>query len=334
MEEPWFIILSIASSIIVMLTICGNTLVIACVIHSRNIMQSITSYFICSLACADLLIGIGVMPFTAFQIVKGNWIFGSLACNIRYMMDISSVTASINSLCLIAIDRYVAVMMPLRYRTLMTSRRAFFLIVIVWVEAISLSFIPLHFGWYRATDQEAQECYDNPECCVFIGNVNFVFATAIFPFYIPITAMIFLYARILKEANRQVEKINQTGVSSTRNENTQERNSGGRTISHNERRALKTLVVVLGVFIVCWLPFFIMYPVQGICRHCITEPQFHITIWVGYLNSVCNPILYTRNPEFLAAYKLLLCKNAASQKVKQWHTRRQMRKIVNTPQNN
>uniref|UniRef100_A0A8C4R4W7 G-protein coupled receptors family 1 profile domain-containing protein n=1 Tax=Eptatretus burgeri TaxID=7764 RepID=A0A8C4R4W7_EPTBU len=83
------------------------------------------------------------------------------------------------------------------------------------------------------------------------------------------------------------------------------KNKNRKTMSANERRALKTLGIIMGVFIFCWLPFFIVNPV--LCGFCISDFYDFCFLWLGYINSVFNPILYSRSPEFFAAYKRLLC---------------------------
>ncbi|ESO94945.1 hypothetical protein LOTGIDRAFT_144771 [Lottia gigantea] len=61
-----------------------------------------------------------------------------------------------------------------------------------------------------------------------------------------------------------------------------------------EQKAAKTLGIVVGVFIMCWLPFFISNVLFGICNSCISSPDliFSIFTWLGYINSGVNPIIY------------------------------------------
>lgn len=81
--------------------------------------------------------------------------------------------------------------------------------------------------------------------------------------------------------------------------------------SKRERKAAKTLAVVTGAFIVCWLPFFIMALIASSCENCnISKNVMTFTLWLGYLNSTLNPIIYTIfSPEFRAAFKKILFGN-------------------------
>ncbi|XP_048831710.1 5-hydroxytryptamine receptor 1D [Brienomyrus brachyistius] len=75
-----------------------------------------------------------------------------------------------------------------------------------------------------------------------------------------------------------------------------------------ERKATKTLGIILGAFIVCWLPFFVVTLVMGICKDCWSHPVlFDVFTWLGYLNSLINPVIYTVfNDEFKQAFHKLI----------------------------
>nr|CAD7454204.1 unnamed protein product [Timema tahoe] len=75
-----------------------------------------------------------------------------------------------------------------------------------------------------------------------------------------------------------------------------------------ERRAARTLGIIMGVFVVCWLPFFLMYVILPFCPYCCPSDKFiNFITWLGYINSALNPIIYTIfNLDFRRAFKKLL----------------------------
>lgn len=74
-----------------------------------------------------------------------------------------------------------------------------------------------------------------------------------------------------------------------------------------ERRAARTLGIIMGVFVVCWLPFFLMYVIKPFCKCCFSDRLVNFITWLGYVNSVLNPIIYTIfNLDFRKAFKKLL----------------------------
>jgi len=76
-----------------------------------------------------------------------------------------------------------------------------------------------------------------------------------------------------------------------------------------ERKAAKTLAIITGAFVVCWLPFFIMALVMPLCDGCvINEYVSSFFLWLGYFNSTLNPIIYTVfSPEFRLAFTKMIC---------------------------
>ncbi|ODN06271.1 5-hydroxytryptamine receptor [Orchesella cincta] len=77
-----------------------------------------------------------------------------------------------------------------------------------------------------------------------------------------------------------------------------------------ERKAAKTLAIITGAFVVCWLPFFVMALGLAVCGEACNLPDYVISAfqWLGYFNSIVNPIIYTLfSPDFRKAFKRILC---------------------------
>lgn len=77
-----------------------------------------------------------------------------------------------------------------------------------------------------------------------------------------------------------------------------------------EKRFTFVLAVVMGVFVVCWFPFFFSYSLYGICREACAIPEtlFKFFFWIGYCNSSLNPVIYTIfNQDFRRSFKKIIC---------------------------
>ncbi|XP_046871427.1 alpha-2B adrenergic receptor [Hypomesus transpacificus] len=81
---------------------------------------------------------------------------------------------------------------------------------------------------------------------------------------------------------------------------------------NREKRFTFVLAVVIGVFVVCWFPFFFSYSLQAVCPQAcaLPEPLFKFFFWIGYCNSCLNPVIYTIfNKDFRKAFKKIICQN-------------------------
>jgi len=84
-----------------------------------------------------------------------------------------------------------------------------------------------------------------------------------------------------------------------------------RLATMKERRVARTMAVIMAAFVVCWLPFFIIYvlfPFCGsVCSEAVGERVVTFIVWLGYVNSTINPVIYTIfNVDFRRAFKSLL----------------------------
>ncbi|KPJ02955.1 putative G-protein coupled receptor No9 [Papilio xuthus] len=423
----------------------GNWLVIAAVLCSSKLC-SVTNLFIVSLAVADLLVGLAVLPFSATREVFKIWIFGDVWCSVWLAVDVWMCTASILNLCAISLDRYVAVTRPVSYPTIMSRRRAKALIAGLWVLSFVICFPPL-VGWKdkKPAGAELKEDWSpNPPCkwtCELTNDAGYVVYSAMGSFYIPMLVMLFFYWRIYKAAVRTTKAINQgfrttkgkglgnrfddnrltlrihrgrgsarphgSPLSTASNHSTstslsasperlrrhssarrahekikisvsypsseqicpahensrspsrspspslyavhyerdgreltesrlrvrpshhlapgplydefddkpRTRRMGKRNIKAQvkrfrmETKAAKTLGIIVGGFVCCWLPFFSVYVVRAFCAHCVTPIVFSVLFWLGYCNSAINPLIYALfSKDFRFAFKRIICK--------------------------
>ncbi|XP_052127830.1 probable G-protein coupled receptor No18 [Frankliniella occidentalis] len=134
------------SCIVIALIVIGNTLVIVAVMTTRR-LRTITNCFVMSLAVADWLVGVFVLPPAVAYQLMGTWELGWVLCDLWVSLDVLLCTASILSLCAISVDRYLAVTQPLNYSRRRRSKRlALAMILAVWVVAAAITCPPI-LGW-------------------------------------------------------------------------------------------------------------------------------------------------------------------------------------------
>uniref|UniRef100_A0A3Q3LVK0 5-hydroxytryptamine receptor 1B n=1 Tax=Mastacembelus armatus TaxID=205130 RepID=A0A3Q3LVK0_9TELE len=331
--------LAVTLALITFATTLSNAFVIATIYQSRK-LHTPANFLIASLAVTDLLVSILVMPISALYTVSQTWTLGQVVCDIWLSSDITCCTASILHLCVIALDRYWAITDAVEYSKKRTLGRAAGMIATAWVIAISISLPP--FFWRQVKAEEVTSCNVNTDHIFY--TIYSTFGAFYIPtlLLIALYGRIYVEARkrILKQSQNKPGKrltsahliTNSPGsVASTTSLNygTNDTSSCDTTSSANvsqvkvtvsdallekkrisaarERKATKTLGIILGAYIVCWLPFFIYTLLVPVCESCFQPELFDIFTWLGYLNSLINPIIYTMsNEDFKQAFHKLI----------------------------
>ncbi|XP_072047531.1 5-hydroxytryptamine receptor 5B-like [Amphiura filiformis] len=189
----------IALVILPILTLCGlfgNLLVVISVFKFKQ-LRIVPNVFIVSLAVADLLVCMVVMPLALYQdISNGNWGLPPWLCDVWVSLDVLMSTASIWNLCVISLDRFLAITRPHQYARRRTAFTVLFAVLTTWLLAAFLSIPTLLFvGGHDPTQTST---------CVINVTPTFVIISSCVAFYIPCAIVLVLYWRILFAARRHV----------------------------------------------------------------------------------------------------------------------------------
>uniref|UniRef100_A0A672FAP3 Trace amine associated receptor 1 n=1 Tax=Salarias fasciatus TaxID=181472 RepID=A0A672FAP3_SALFA len=262
------------------LTICGNLLVIASIVYFKQ-LHTPTNYLILSLAVADLLVGVVVFPFSMAFTVTSCLYHEGLFCKIRDSFDVTLCTSSILNLCCISIDRYYAVCQPLLYKTKINAQVTLTMILLSWGISVLIGIGIIVAGFSQGTCEEM--------CSVDVVVANTM--GPVFSFYFPAVIMVCIYLKIFLVAQRQVNSIHNSKLQSTKS-----------AASKMERKATKTLAIVMGVFLLCLTPYFICVLLSTVIVY-LTEPLN----WFAMSNSMFNPFIYAFFYKwFRTAFRLII----------------------------
>uniref|UniRef100_A0A3Q2D2Y4 Trace amine associated receptor 1 n=1 Tax=Cyprinodon variegatus TaxID=28743 RepID=A0A3Q2D2Y4_CYPVA len=279
---------SYALSIVVfslsLLIICGNLLVIISVVYFKQ-LHSPTNFLILSLAVTDLLVGALVLPFSAILSMSSCWYSGYLLCKMRGLFDILLSVSSILNLCFISVDRYYVVCHPLTYRNKINVRVSLLMILVSWTVPLLLA-VTITVRGIGIEDLSRR-------CKIFSVTKESI-TGSFFAFYIPAIIILTIYLKILVVAKKQARCIQNTLKIAV-------------SVSQMEKKANITLAIVVGVFLLCWTPFFLSGSFYRINNSRTPDVMVEIFKWIGWSNSFLNPLVYAYFYKwFRRAFKMII----------------------------
>ncbi|XP_026868036.2 dopamine receptor D4b [Electrophorus electricus] len=330
--------------LLIIVIICGNVLVCLSV-HIEKALKTTTNYFIVSLAVADLLLAILVLPLFVYAEFQGGvWSLNMFLCDGLMAMDVMLCTASIFNLCAISVDRFIAVTVPLHYSRKRIDHRQLFLLSATWLLALAVA-LPVIFGINNVPQRDPAACQLEVD--------SYVVYSSVCSFFIPCPIMLLLYCGTFRGLRRWEEVrraklrssilpcrqlqyaaalqapgsllpcVMEQDLAQTTSDQLdgdmqpscplppKYSNSPIRTLTYaeiqsagqkrkrakinsRERKAMGLLPVIVGAFLLCWTPFFVVHSTRAVCQTCAISPHLMSTVtWLGYVNSALNPVIYT-----------------------------------------
>ena len=280
--------LTVAYSFILVVSLVGNFLIVLIVYKTPTLRKPI-NMLIANMAMSDLLFPIFTFPVRlAYLHGGGGWLIGGnlgqALCKLHVFGTYISSLVSVQSLVLITVDRFGAVVVPLR-SPLITSKQCPFFIVATWIIAmavhspyLAVSKLVEYPGGMRCTSQWRETLGAN-------ANRNFVLVVAIVFFYTPFVLLAILYSVILIKLKRQAHP----GEPSANAEEQRTRRI---------RNVLKMAIAINVVFFICWIPLsskgmIIIFsaPESSIWSSCSFYLYDRITLSMALANCAINPII-------------------------------------------
>ncbi len=269
-KEPLSVVLS--AIFIGSFSILGNIIALSAIFLQRHRVTQ-TYRLIANLALSDLFIGIVMLSFTAVVMDK-SVVQQETLCAWTYSSLLFCTFASVNALLLITIDRFLIIVHPLRYQELTATPRGPIAVAAAWVSAATLSLLPALNIFGRETLPPTVDC--QLFSILTRAYIVFVLFTA---YALPLSVMLLLYFKIALVAKKHREQIHALHVSRTTRDTDDTATAvapGGATSdprpvaaepnsnelieskarSKEQWKATRTIFIVLGYFIVSWLPFY------------------------------------------------------------------------------
>ena len=277
---------TVAYCLIFVVSLVGNSL-IGIVVYKTPTLRKPTNFFIVNMAMSDLLYPIFLFPGMLPKLhSNGLWLIsgplGQALCKLAPFLSDVSTSVSIQSLVLIAVDRFGAVVLPLRFPVLSSKLYPYFILA-TWIVAMAIC--SPYFLAFKLVEIEGQlfcQRFWNEVLGEFSSIRTYWLTVFVVFLYTPFILLAALYSIILIKLNTQVIP----GEQSTNAEQLR---------AKRNRNVLKLAIAIVLGFALCWLPWSIMAMISffdsDIIITCRFEICYQIVFFLSRSNCAINPLI-------------------------------------------
>lgn len=285
---------------IILFSIFGNCLVLLLIIKNKG-MRTRTNCFICCLAIGDFLKAVINMPISLGILIKGDFMFGNTVCNFSGFTHVFFLVFSIYVLMSMYIHKYITIVKPLS--NWINSRRISCMILTSFLYSFLMATLSI-FGLNRAIYKNSTFICE-PDYPSFIHPERIVYSILflITCLFLPPIIMIYCCIRIFAELKSSYW---QTNLSKT-------------DLIEQQRKIFIIFILIAIIFFSCWMPYFIFTFTAATVKNKQDFGERYrywnlISLWLGYLQCCCNPIIYwVRNKLFRRGFLRLMCPSKLEQ---------------------
>ncbi|KAK1793809.1 hypothetical protein P4O66_001535 [Electrophorus voltai] len=271
--------------------LCGNALVMYVILRYAK-MKTVTNIYILNLAVADVLCMLS-LPFIAIQLALLHWPFGGAICRIVLTLDSLNQFTSIFFLTVMSIDRYLAVVHPIKSTKWRKPLVAKTISLAMWGVSLLVNLPIMIYSGLNTNKNEARTCtilWPEPRNTYYTAFIFYMFFVG---FFLPLVVICLCYLFI-------VIKVRSSGM-----------RVGSSKRKRSERKVTRMVSIVVVVFVLCWLPFY-MFNVASVTGSLTATPvlksTFDFVVVLGYANSCANPFLYAfLSDNFKKSFQNVLC---------------------------
>lgn len=290
------ILMAIVMLLMIAIGFLGNTIV-CMIVYQKPAMRSAINLLLATLAFSDIMLSLVCMPFTAVSIITVNWNFGAHFCRISAMLYWFFVLEGVSILSIISVDRFLIIV---QHRDKLNPHRAKVVIAVSWVFSFCISF-PSVVGWtFVEVPSRAPQCV--------LGYSEFpsdrAYAVMLFvaTFFVPFGIMLYSYLCILNTVRQNTVRIHNHTENICLSQMSRLSLVGLQKPHHIDvdmsfkTRAFTTIFILFVGFSLCWLPYTVFSLMSVFSQRFYYSPSFYIistyVLWLSYLKSVFNPIIY------------------------------------------
>ncbi|KAF6733471.1 Neuromedin-K receptor [Oryzias melastigma] len=289
-QPPWRVALwSVAYSLVLAVAVFGNVIVIWIILAHKR-MRTVTNYFLLNLAFSDASMAAFNTLINFIYAAHGEWYFGEAYCKFHNFFPVTSVFASIYSMTAIAVDRYMAIIHPLKPR--LSAKATTGIIVCIWSLAIVLAFPLCYFSTTQVRPRRTI-CY---VAWPRMADDSFMYhiIVAVLIYVLPLVVMGITYTIV--------------GLTLWGGEIPGDTSDNYHGQLQAKRKVVKMMIIVVVTFALCWLPYHVYFIVTGLNKRLskwkYIQQVYLSVMWLAMSSTMYNPIIYCcLNSRFRAGFK-------------------------------
>ncbi|XP_027030859.1 substance-K receptor [Tachysurus fulvidraco] len=279
-QPAWQVALwALAYSLVVLVSVVGNVTVIWIILAHRR-MRTVTNYFIVNLAFSDASMATFNTVFNFVYALHNDWYFGLGYCKFQNFIPITAVFSSIYSMAAIAVDRYLAIIHPLRSRLSSTTTKV--VIGVIWAVAFLLAFPQCFYSSTKVYSHRTVCMVEWPDDYGGKHQLSYQIAVIILIYLLPLLVMLVTYSLV----GQRLWGSKIPGEASDHYQNQ----------IQAKRKVVKMMIVVVTTFAICWLPYHIYFILGSFKKDIYNQryiQQVYLAIfWLAMSSTMYNPIIY------------------------------------------
>lgn len=289
-QPPWRVALwSVAYSSVLAVAVFGNLIVIWIILAHKR-MRTVTNYFLLNLAFSDASMAAFNTLINFIYAAHGEWYFGEAYCKFHNFFPVTSVFASIYSMTAIAVDRYMAIIHPLKPR--LSAKATTGIIAIIWSLAVALAFPLCYYSTIKVLPHRTL-------CYVAWPRK----AEDTFMYHIIVTVLVYALPLVVMGITYTIVGVTLWGGAIPGDSCD---NYHGQLQA--KRKVVKMMIIVVVTFALCWLPYHAYFIVTGLSKSLskwkYIQQVYLAVLWLAMSSTMYNPIIYCcLNSRFRAGFK-------------------------------
>ena len=281
------VVKSFLSISIALVSIIGNTMVLAVVYRNRR-LRTLTNAYIINLAVSDILMAVLCMPLTTTSLITVEWSMGDAACKFQGILGVSLSFISLQTMTLTAVNRYFRIVRPGKYPSIFTKRSAIIMIAAIWL-------VGLNFGELYVWASGGEIVFIQTAGTCFPRIVPLV--VSILGYLLPSILIFVCYFLVYKAVRRHSLTVTCS----------LQRGEQPLGPSCEELNTTKILFFVMLGFILCWVPTQVIGLILAKIMHTLPPEYPWICFTLIYLSCAINPVIYgVMNHKFRKEFKKLI----------------------------